>query len=90
MAQETQKIREEVALMELHSPGGENESTKRLCVSVRDREKMSVCACVRVSERAEVCWSAPVVQSLSGSGRSNAGENESLYMSLRAVRDALI
>lgn len=48
MAQETQKIREEVALMELHSPGGENESTKRLCVSVRDREKMSVCACVHV------------------------------------------
>lgn len=89
MAQETQKIREEVALMELHSPEGENESMKRLCASVRDREKKSVCACVRVSERAEVCWSAPVVQSLSGSGRSNAGENESLYMSLRAVREML-
>lgn len=48
---------------------------------VRDREKMSVHVCVR--------WSAPVVHSLSGSGRSNAGENESLYMSLRAARETL-
>jgi len=46
MEQEIQKIREEVALMELHSPGGENESTERLCVSVRDRENECVCACV--------------------------------------------
>lgn len=49
MAQETQKIREEVALMELHSPGGENESMERLCAPVRDRENEQ--ACVRVSER---------------------------------------
>ncbi len=52
MAQETHKIREEVALMELHSPGGENESMERLCAPVRDREKMSERVCMRARERA--------------------------------------
>lgn len=75
--------------MERHSPGDENESMERLCAPVRDREKMSERVCMCASERASVCWSAPFVQSLSGSVRSNAGENESLYVSLRAVRKTL-
>lgn len=73
--------------MELHSPGGENESMERLhgvCAPARRGER----ECVRV--RARVCWSARVVQFLSGSGRSNAGENESFYMSLRVEGYALI